>query len=134
MATGWDSLNANAYATGRTLWGRGAGVERPATISLSRELFLKLYNIAHSKSMVDKWNNSASGTRTHTRSTLGPSSFLKANEMNGAKSVHFFFQNDLDAGSQISNDITINVSGFSRLSGCQEMAREINVHKSGARQ
>ena len=40
-------------------------------------------------------------------------SFMKANEMNGAKSVHFFFQNDLDAGSQISNDITINVSGFS---------------------
>jgi hypothetical protein len=72
--------------------GPGGGVKRPAIISLSRELFLKLYNIAHSESMVDKWNNSASGTRTHTRSTLGPASFLKANEMNGAKSVHFFLR------------------------------------------
>jgi hypothetical protein len=40
-------------------------------------------------------------------------SFLKANETDGAKSVHFFFPNDLDTDSQRSNHIAINVSGFS---------------------
>ena len=37
MATGWDSLNANAYTTGADAAGYGA--KRPATITLSRVLF-----------------------------------------------------------------------------------------------
>ena len=40
-------------------------------------------------------------------------SFLKANETEGVKSVHFFFPNDPDARPQISNHIIINVLGFS---------------------
>jgi hypothetical protein len=40
-------------------------------------------------------------------------SFMKANEMNGAKSVHFVFSNDLRDGPQTSNHIAIDVSGFS---------------------
>ena len=40
-------------------------------------------------------------------------SFLKANEMDGAKSVHFVFPNDTSDGPQTSNHIAINVSGFS---------------------
>jgi hypothetical protein len=39
--------------------------------------------------------------------------FLKAREADGVKSVHFFFPNDADASPQISNHITISVSGFS---------------------
>jgi hypothetical protein len=39
--------------------------------------------------------------------------FIKANEMDGAKSVHFVFPNDTSDGPQTSNHIAINVSGFS---------------------
>jgi hypothetical protein len=49
------------------------------------------------------------------------SSFVKANETDGAKSVHFFFPNDLDTGSQRSNHIAINVSGFSDGFGAFQM-------------
>ena len=40
-------------------------------------------------------------------------SFLKANEADGVKSVHFFFPNDSDAGPQIANHIVVDVAGFS---------------------
>jgi hypothetical protein len=40
-------------------------------------------------------------------------SFMKANEMDGAKSVHFVFANSPPEGPQASNHIAINVSGFS---------------------
>ena len=40
-------------------------------------------------------------------------SFMKANEMDGAKSVHFVFANSPPEGPQTSNHIAINVSGFS---------------------
>jgi hypothetical protein len=39
--------------------------------------------------------------------------FMKVNEMDGAKSVHFAFPNDTSDGPQTSNHIAINVSGFS---------------------
>ena len=39
--------------------------------------------------------------------------FMKGNETAGAKSVHFVFPNDTSDGPQTSNDIVINVSGFS---------------------
>jgi len=45
----------------RGRFGAGDWVKRPTLITLSRELSLKLYNIAHSKCAVDKWTNSASG-------------------------------------------------------------------------
>jgi hypothetical protein len=64
--------------------------------------------------LLQRWKNGADYIFLESKDDIdGLASFLKANEMNGAKSVHFFFQNDLDAGPQISNHITINVSGFS---------------------
>ena len=41
-------------------------------------------------------------------------SFMKANEMDGAKSVHFVFANSPPEGHQTSNRVAINVSGFSK--------------------
>ena len=43
----------------------------------------------------------------------GLASFMKANEMDGAKSVHFVFPNDTSDGPQTSNHIAISLSGFS---------------------
>ena len=40
-------------------------------------------------------------------------SFMKANEMDGEKSVHFVFANSPPEGPQPSNHIAINLSGFS---------------------
>ena len=40
-------------------------------------------------------------------------SFLKANEGDGVKSVHFFFPNDSDAGPQTANHIVVDLAGFS---------------------
>ena len=60
MATGWDSLNANAYATGTDALGAGGWGKAPDTHHVEPRAFLKLYNIAHSESAVDKWTNSAS--------------------------------------------------------------------------
>ena len=40
-------------------------------------------------------------------------SYLKASEADRAKSVNFIFPNDVDAAPQISNDIVVNISGFS---------------------
>jgi hypothetical protein len=39
--------------------------------------------------------------------------FMKANEMDGTKSVHFVFLNDTSDGPQTSNHVAINVSEFS---------------------
>jgi hypothetical protein len=39
--------------------------------------------------------------------------FMKTNEMDGAKSVHFVFPNDTSDGPQTSNHIAVNVSRFS---------------------
>jgi hypothetical protein len=39
--------------------------------------------------------------------------FMKANELDGAKSAHFVFLNDTSDGPQTSNHIAINLSGFS---------------------
>ena len=40
-------------------------------------------------------------------------SFLKANEVDGVKSVHFFFPNDSDTGPQTANHIVVDLAGFS---------------------
>jgi hypothetical protein len=39
--------------------------------------------------------------------------FLKAEEIDSEKSIHFFFPNDGDAGPQNPNHIVVDVSGFS---------------------
>ena len=40
-------------------------------------------------------------------------SFLKANEADGVKSIHFFFPNESDAGPQTANHIVVDLAGFS---------------------
>jgi len=40
-------------------------------------------------------------------------SLLKANEVDGVKSIHFFFPNDSDAGPQTANHIVVDLAGFS---------------------
>ena len=40
-------------------------------------------------------------------------SYLKVNEADSVKSVHFFFPSDVDAAPQISTHIVVNISGFS---------------------
>jgi hypothetical protein len=39
--------------------------------------------------------------------------YLKDREAEGVKSVHFYFPNDLDTGTQITNHIVIGLAGFS---------------------
>ena len=40
-------------------------------------------------------------------------SLLKANEVDGVKSIHLFFPNDSDAGPQTANHIVVELAGFS---------------------
>jgi hypothetical protein len=49
-------------------------------------------------------------------------SFMKANEMDGAQSVHFVFANSPHEGHQTSNRVAINVSGFSKGFDAFQMA------------
>ena len=49
-------------------------------------------------------------------------SFMKADEMDGAKSVYRIFPNDTSDGPQTSNHVAINVSGFSNGFDAFQMA------------
>ncbi len=40
-------------------------------------------------------------------------SYLKNREGEGVKSIHFYFSNDLDASTQTTNHMVVDVSGFS---------------------
>ena len=44
-------------------------------------------------------------------------SYLKDREAEGVKSVHFYFPNDLDASTQTTNHMVVDVAGFSERSG-----------------
>ncbi len=57
MATGWDSLNANAYATGTDALGAGGWGKAPGTHHVEPRAFLKLYNKAHSESAAGSGRN-----------------------------------------------------------------------------
>jgi hypothetical protein len=73
--------------------------------------------------LLQKWKNGTEYIFLESQDDVGDLvSFLKINETGGVKSVHFFFRNDLDGGSQISNHIAINVSGFSDGFRAFEMA------------
>ena len=61
-----------------------------------------------------KWKNGAEYIFLETKDDVDElASLMKANEMNGAKPVHFVFANSPPEGPQASNHIAINVSGFS---------------------
>ena len=67
-----------------------------------------------SSDLSQKWKNGTEFIFSESDNDVDElASFLKANESDGVKSVHFFFPNDPDGGPQILNHIAINVSGFS---------------------
>ena len=64
--------------------------------------------------LVQHWNNGTEYIFLESNDDADKlASFLKANEADGVKSVHFFFPNDTDAGSQIANHIVVDLAGFS---------------------
>jgi hypothetical protein len=64
--------------------------------------------------LLQNWKNGVEYIFLESKDDVeGLASFMKANEMDGAKSVHFVFPNDTSDGPQTSNHIAINLSGFS---------------------
>lgn len=64
--------------------------------------------------LVQHWQNAGEYIFVQSREEVDElASYLKAREAEGAKSVHLYFPNDLDAGPQITSHIAINLSGFS---------------------
>jgi hypothetical protein len=64
--------------------------------------------------LLRNWKNKAENIFLQSTDDVDElASFLKANETEGTKSVHFLFLNDLDAVPQKPNHIVIDVSGFS---------------------
>jgi hypothetical protein len=63
--------------------------------------------------LLQNWKNGAEYIFLEAKDDVDElASFMKANEMNGSKSVHFVFANSPPEGPQTSNHIAINVSGF----------------------
>ena len=64
--------------------------------------------------LLQKWKNGAEYIFLEAKDDVDDlASFMKANEMDGANSVHFVFPNDTSDGPQTSNHMAVNVSGFS---------------------
>jgi hypothetical protein len=64
--------------------------------------------------LLQNWKNGAEYIFMESKDDVNElASFMKANEMDGTKSVHFVFANSPPEGPQTSNHIAINVSGFS---------------------
>src|SRR6185437_3416882 len=68
--------------------------------------------------LLQKWKNGAEYIFLEAKDDVDElASFMKANEMDGAKSVHFVFANSPPEGPQASNHIAINLSrGFPMVS------------------
>jgi hypothetical protein len=64
--------------------------------------------------LLQNWKNGAEYIFLEAKDDVDElASFMKANEMDGAKPVHFVFANSPPEGPQTSNHVAINVSGFS---------------------
>ena len=64
--------------------------------------------------LLQNWRNGAEYIFLESKDDVDAlASFMKESEMDGAKSVHFVFANSPHEGPQTSNDIAINVLGFS---------------------
>jgi hypothetical protein len=86
-------------------------------------LIQKNGNEFDSSDLSQKWKNGTEYIFSESEVDINElASFLKANEANGVRSVHFFFPNDPGSGPKISNHIAINVSGFSNGFGAFQMA------------
>jgi hypothetical protein len=73
--------------------------------------------------LLQNWKNGAGYFFVESKDDVDElASFMKANEMDGAQSVHFVFPNNPSDGRQTSNHIAINVSGFSEGFGAFKTA------------
>ena len=64
--------------------------------------------------LLQNWNNGVDYIFSEAKDDVdGLVSFMKADEMDGAKSVYFIFPNDTSDGPQTSNHIAVDLSGFS---------------------
>jgi hypothetical protein len=64
--------------------------------------------------LVQNWRNGVEYIFLEAKDDVDQlATFMKANEMDDAKSLHFVFPNDTSDGPQTSNHIAIDVSGFS---------------------
>ena len=64
--------------------------------------------------LLQHWNNRTDYIFSDAKDDVDElASYLKANEADSVKSVHFFFPSDVDAAPQISNHIVVSISGFS---------------------
>ena len=69
--------------------------------------------------LLQNWKNGAEYIFMESKDDVNElASFMKANEMDGTKSVHFVFANSPPEGPQTSNHIAINVSGFLQWFRC----------------
>jgi hypothetical protein len=90
VATGWDSLNANAYANRHGRFGTGGWSKAPGT-HVELRAFLNLYNIAHSESAVDKGKSGRDANKS--RSLLLPRQ-QKSEGRQGRRGLFAFFSQD----------------------------------------
>src|ERR1700722_10523791 len=73
--------------------------------------------------LLQNWKNGVEYIFSEAKDDIdGFVSFMKADEMDGAKSVYFIFPNDTSDGPQTSNHVAINVSGFSNGFDAFQMA------------
>jgi hypothetical protein len=73
--------------------------------------------------LLQYWNNGVEYIFLESKDEVDDlASFLKTNDADGIKTVHIFFPHDLDASSQVSTHIAIDVSGFSDGFGAFQMA------------
>ena len=73
--------------------------------------------------LLQNWKNGAEYIFVESKDDVDElASFMKANEMDGAQSVHFVFANSPHEGPQTSNHVAINVSGFSKGFDAFQMA------------
>ena len=63
--------------------------------------------------LLQNWRNGAEYIFLEAKDSVDELAFMKANEMDGTKSVHFVFPNSPREGPQTSDHIAVNVSGFS---------------------
>jgi hypothetical protein len=73
--------------------------------------------------LLQNWKNGTEYIFVESKDNVDElASFMKANEMDGAQSVHFVFANSPHEGPQTSNHVAINVSGFSKGFDAFQMA------------
>jgi hypothetical protein len=63
--------------------------------------------------LLQRWENGPGYISLESPDEQEVASYLKDREAEGVKSVHFYFPNDLDASTQTTNHMVVDVAGFS---------------------